>query len=279
MKIGTIDIGTNSMRLLTAQYKDGKIIDRKKYVNTTRIGQGVDSNGYISKEAIDRNIQALKEFKGICDEYKCDYICCMGTSALRDSKNSKEFVELAKKEANVDVEIIDEGSKGLFNLIGAKPAKVRVTKKPDSIDNAKKFLTDVLNSMNIKADINIKEENDVVNINLCGDKMGLVIGYRGETLDSLQYLVSLVINKNHENPYKRVVLDAENYRSKREETLVRVAQKAAYKVRKSKRPYKLEPMNPYERRIIHSALQEYNDINTYSEGEEPFRRIVISFKK
>lgn len=192
-------------------------------------------------------------------------------------KNALDELKLTKE--NVDVEIIDEGSKGLFNLIGAKPAKVRVTKKPDSIDNAKKFLTDVLNSMNIKADINIKEENDVVNINLCGDKMGLVIGYRGETLDSLQYLVSLVINKNHENPYKRVVLDAENYRSKREETLVRVAQKVAYKVRKSKRPYKLEPMNPYERRIIHSALQEYNDINTYSEGEEPFRRIVISFKK
>lgn len=192
-------------------------------------------------------------------------------------KNALDELKLTKE--NVDVEIIDEGSKGLFNLIGAKPAKVRVTKKPDSIDNAKKFLTDVLNSMNIKADINIKEENDVVNINLCGDKMGLVIGYRGETLDSLQYLVSLVINKNHENPYKRVVLDAENYRSKREETLVRVAQKAAYKVRKSKGPYKLEPMNPYERRIIHSALQEYNDINTYSEGEEPFRRIVISFKK
>ena len=192
-------------------------------------------------------------------------------------KNALDELKLTKE--NVDVEIIDEGSKGLFNLIGAKPAKVRVTKKPDSIDNAKKFLTDVLNSMNIKADINIKEENDVVNINLCGDKMGLVIGYRGETLDSLQYLVSLVINKNHENPYKRVVLDAENYRSKREETLVRVAQKAAYTVRKSKRPYKLEPMNPYERRIIHSALQEYNDINTYSEGEEPFRRIVISFKK
>lgn len=192
-------------------------------------------------------------------------------------KNALGELKLTKE--NVDVEIINEGSKGLFKLIGAKPAKVRVTKKPDSKDNAKKFLTDVLDSMNIKADINIKEENDVVNINLSGDKMGLVIGYRGETLDSLQYLVSLVINKNHDNPYKKVVLDAENYRSKREETLVRVAQKTAYKVRKSKRPYKLEPMNPYERRIIHSALQEYTDINTYSEGEEPFRRIVINFKK
>ena len=187
--------------------------------------------------------------------------------------------ELKLTKDKVDVEVIDEGSKGLFNLIGAKPAKVKVTAKPDSLDDAKTFLISVLNSMDINADIDIKEENDIIKINLKGPKMGLVIGYRGETLDSLQYLVSLVVNKNHENPYKRVVLDAENYRHKREETLIRVAQKTAYKVKKSGRPYKLEPMNPYERRIIHSALQEYTDINTYSEGEEPFRRIVISFKK
>ncbi len=187
--------------------------------------------------------------------------------------------ELKLTKDKVDVEVIDEGSKGLFNLIGTKPAKVRVTAKPDSLDDAKTFLVNVLNSMNINADIDIKEENDIININLKGHKMGLVIGYRGETLDSLQYLVSLVVNKNHENPYKKVVLDAENYRHKREETLINVAQKTAYKVKKSGRPYKLEPMNPYERRIIHSALQEYTDINTYSEGEEPFRRIIISLKK
>ncbi|WP_133015133.1 MULTISPECIES: RNA-binding cell elongation regulator Jag/EloR [Clostridia] len=187
--------------------------------------------------------------------------------------------ELKLTKDKVDVEVIDEGSKGLFNLIGAKPAKVKVTAKPDSLDDAKTFLVSVLNSMDINADIDIKEENDIIKINLKGPKMGLVIGYRGETLDSLQYLVSLVVNKNHENPYKRVVLDAENYRHKREETLIRVAQKTAYKVKKSGRPYKLEPMNPYERRIIHSALQEYTDINTYSEGEEPFRRIIISLKK
>ena len=187
--------------------------------------------------------------------------------------------ELKLTKDKVDVEVIDEGSKGLFNLIGTKPAKVRVTAKPDSLDDAKTFLVNVLNSMNINADIDIKEENDIININLRGPKMGLVIGYRGETLDSLQYLVSLVVNKNHENPYKKVVLDAENYRHKREETLIKLAQKTAYKVKKSGRPYKLEPMNPYERRIIHSALQEYTDINTYSEGEEPFRRIIISLKK
>ena len=188
-----------------------------------------------------------------------------------------KFLKLKKDK--VDVEVIDEGSKGLFNLIGTKPAKVKVTAKPDSLDDAKTFLVNVLNSMNINADIDIKEENDIININLKGSKMGLVIGYRGETLDSLQYLVSLVVNKNHENPYKKVVLDAENYRHKREETLIKVAQKTAYKVKKSGRPYKLEPMNPYERRVIHSALQEYTDINTYSEGEEPFRRIIISLKK
>ena len=187
--------------------------------------------------------------------------------------------ELKLTKDKVDVEIINEGSKGLFNLIGTKPAKIKVTKKPEPIDNAKEFLINVLSSMNIDAEIRINEENDVIKIDLSGPKMGLVIGYRGETLDSLQYLVSLVINKNHNNSYKRVVLDAENYRKKREETLIRVAQKSAYKVRKSQRPYKLEPMNPYERRVIHSALQEYTDINTHSEGEEPFRRIVISLKK
>lgn len=186
--------------------------------------------------------------------------------------------ELKLTKDKVDVEVIDEGSKGLFNLIGAKPAKVKVTAKPDSLDDAKTFLVSVLNSMDINADIDIKEENDIIKINLKGPKMGLVIGYRGETLDSLQYLVSLVVNKNHENPYKRVVLDAENYRHKREETLIRVAQKTAYKVKKSGRPYKLEPMNPYERRIIHASLQNDRYVTTYSEGEEPYRNVVITLK-
>lgn len=186
--------------------------------------------------------------------------------------------ELKLTKDKVDIEIIDEGSKGLFNLIGAKPAKIKVMTKQSSLDDAKAFLDKVLKSMNVGASIDINENDDCININLSGTKIGVVIGYRGETLDSLQYLVSLVVNKNHDNPYKRVVLDAENYRHKREETLIRVAQKTAYKVKKSGRPYKLEPMNPYERRIIHSALQEYTDINTHSEGEEPYRRIVISLK-
>ena len=133
--------------------------------------------------------------------------------------------------------------------------------------------------MEIKAEIRMKEEDDTLNINLIGPNMGLIIGYRGETLDSLQYLISLVVNKGHENPYKRVVLDTENYRAKREETLKRLAGKTAFKVRKFKKAIKLEPMNPYERRIIHAALQNDKSVYTYSEGEEPFRKIVIDFKR
>lgn len=194
--------------------------------------------------------------------------------ALKNALN-----ELNLTEDKVEYEVLDEGSKGLFNLIGSKPARIKVTVKKDPALEGKIFLTNVLNSMGVTADIEVKEENDTIFINLSGPKMGLVIGYRGETLDSLQYLVSLVVNKNHDVPYKKVVLDTENYRSKREKTLKRVAQKTAYKVKKTGRPYKLEPMNPYERRIIHSALQSYTDINTYSEGEEPFRRIVVSLKR
>lgn len=199
-------------------------------------------------------------------------------------KTVNEALKNALKELNltedkVEFEVLEEGSKGLFNLIGSKPAKIKVTVKRNPALEGKIFLTNVLSSMGVSADVEVNEDNDTIFINLSGAKMGLVIGYRGETLDSLQYLVSLVVNKNHEVPYKKVVLDTENYRSKREETLKRVAQKTAYKVKKTGRPYKLEPMNPYERRIIHSALQSYTDINTYSEGEEPFRRIVVSLKR
>ncbi|MGN1028686.1 MAG: RNA-binding cell elongation regulator Jag/EloR, partial [Bacilli bacterium] len=133
--------------------------------------------------------------------------------------------------------------------------------------------------MKVQAEIRIREENDIIHINLTGPKMGIIIGYRGETLDALQYLTSLVVNKDHNLPYKKVVLDTENYRKKREETLIRVAEKTAYKVKKIRRPYKLEPMNPYERRIIHSALQDNEYVYTFSEGEEPHRRVVIDIKK
>jgi spoIIIJ-associated protein len=192
---------------------------------------------------------------------------------------NKALIELNTEKNMVDVEILEYGSKGLFNVIGVKPAKIRVTSKYDYIKEAKDFITNILKCMEIEADIDVREENDTITINLSGERMGLIIGYRGETLDSIQYLVSLIVNKIHELPHKRVILDTENYRSKREETLKGLAIKTANKVKKARKLFKLEPMNPYERRVIHSALQEDAFINTYSEGDEPFRRVVVELKK
>ncbi|MBU3144574.1 RNA-binding cell elongation regulator Jag/EloR [Clostridium sp. CF012] len=189
------------------------------------------------------------------------------------------LLELKVTRDKVKVETLDEGSRGFLNIIGVKPAKIRVTVKRDGLYEAKKFLTEVLQSMSMKAEIELKDENNEIRIDLIGPNMGLLIGYRGETLDSLQYLVSLVVNKNHDEEYKRVILDTENYRAKREETLKRLASKIAYKVRVSGRVLKLEPMNPYERRIIHSTLQNDSYIYTFSEGEEPYRRVVVDLKK
>ena len=192
---------------------------------------------------------------------------------------NKALLELKTDEHMVDVDVLEQGSKGLFNVIGVKPAKVRVSLKYDYIEEARNFLANILKAMKIDAEINIEEDDDTLHINLNGKNIGLLIGYRGETLDSIQYLVSLVVNKVHELPHKRVILDTENYRSKREETLKGVAVKTANRVMKTKRSFKLEPMNPYERRIIHSALQANAFVVTHSEGEEPFRRVVIELKK
>ena len=192
---------------------------------------------------------------------------------------NKALLELKTDEHMVDVDVLEQGSKGLFNVIGVKPAKVRVSLKYDYIEEARNFLANILKAMKIDAEINIEEDDDTLHINLNGKNIGLLIGYRGETLDSIQYLVSLVVNKVHELPHKRVILDTENYRSKREETLKGVAIKTANRVMKTKRSFKLEPMDPYERRIIHSALQANAFVVTHSEGEEPFRRVVIELKK
>ena len=192
---------------------------------------------------------------------------------------NKALIELGTDKNMVNFEVLNPGSKGLFNVIGVKPAKIKVSKKYDYIEEAQIFIANILKCMEIEAKIEIKEENDILRINLSGEKMGVIIGYRGETLDSIQYLVSLVVNKVHELPHKKVILDTENYRSKREETLKGVAIKTANKVKKTCKVFKLEPMNPYERRIIHAALQEDTFVNTYSEGDEPFRRVVIELKK
>lgn len=191
-------------------------------------------------------------------------------------KTIEEAINHGLKELNtskdkVEIKVIDEGSKGFLNFIGTRPARIEMKLKKDYEKEVRDFLESILKSMNVEANINIKEKKDVIKIDLSGSDMGIIIGYRGETLDSLQYLVSLVINKDQSCDYKRVILDTENYRDKREETLKKLARRLGHKVRETGRPVKLEPMNPYERRIIHSELQNNNYVETYSEGEEPFR--------
>ena len=132
--------------------------------------------------------------------------------------------------------------------------------------------------MTVVVDVKYDENDNSMNVDLSGDDMGVLIGKRGQTLDSLQYLVSLVVNKNTEN-YIRVKVDTENYRQRRKETLENLAKNISYKVKRTKRPVSLEPMNPYERRIIHSALQNDKYVTTHSEGDEPFRHVVVVLKK
>ena len=179
----------------------------------------------------------------------------------------------------LEYEVIEEGKSGLLG-IGAKPAVIKVRVKSSVEDKAKDFLKDVFAAMNLTVVVDVKynEDESTMDVDLSGDEMGILIGKRGQTLDSLQYLVSLVVNKDTEN-YIRVKVDTENYRKRRKDTLENLAKNISYKVKRTKRPVSLEPMNPYERRIIHSALQNDRYVTTYSEGDEPFRHVVVVLKK
>lgn len=183
---------------------------------------------------------------------------------------------------NLEYTVLEEGSSGFLG-IGSKPAVIKAAARIEEVsmeDMAKNFLNDVFKAMNMTVVVDVKydEAEKSMNIDLSGDEMGVLIGKRGQTLDSLQYLVSLVVNKGSEE-YVRVKVDTENYRQRRKETLENLAKNIAYKVKRTKRSVSLEPMNPYERRIIHSVLQNDKYVTTYSEGEEPFRRVVVTVRK
>ena len=189
-------------------------------------------------------------------------------------------VMLKTASENLEYEVIDKGSNGLFGIFNSKPVKILVNKKASITDKVEKFLSDIFATMKIevKTEISVDEEKNTMDINLVGDDMGALIGKRGQTLDSLQYLASLVVNKESDK-YFRVKLDTENYRERRKATLESLAKNIAYKVKRIRRAVSLEPMNPYERRIIHSALQNDKYVITKSEGEEPFRHVVVLLKK
>ena len=182
----------------------------------------------------------------------------------------------------LEYEVVEEGSSGFLGF-NAKPYVIQARVKEEKLsveDEAKKFLNEVFAAMNMAVVIDVKydENQNNLDIDLSGDEMGVLIGKRGQTLDSLQYLVSLVVNKGT-NEYIRVKLDTENYRKRRKDTLENLAKNIAFKVKRTKRSVSLEPMNPYERRIIHSALQNDRYVTTHSEGEEPFRRVIVTLKK
>lgn len=193
-------------------------------------------------------------------------------------------IEIGVTSANLEYEILDKGSAGFLG-IGAKPAIIKAKKadKPENektiVDKTDDYLESLFKAMNIETEVTIDfDENNNMNINLEGPEMGILIGKRGQTLDALQYLISLYVNKESE-AYIRVKLDTENYRARRKDTLENLAKNIAFKVKRSRRSITLEPMNPYERRIIHSALQNDKYVATRSEGEEPYRKVVVYLKK
>ena len=206
-----------------------------------------------------------------------------------------EFVEFSAKTVNdaiieacqkftvasdkLEYEVLEEGSSGFLG-IGSKPAVIRARVKSSVADTAKEFLNSVFEAMNmiVVSDVKYDEDERTMDIELSGDEMGVLIGKRGQTLDSLQYLVSLVVNKDTED-YIRVKVDTENYRPRRKETLENLAKNISFKVKRTKRAVSLEPMNPYERRIIHSALQNDKYVTTHSEGNDPYRHVVVTIKR
>lgn len=203
------------------------------------------------------------------------------------------LVELNTAEDCVNYEVLETPSKGFLGLIGSKPAKIRVTLKEveaDSevisikqtskpLDTAILFLEDIFRGMNMKVDIEVKETLDGIVLDLHGEDLGILIGKHGQTLDALQYLTNLAANRDMSEEKVRISIDVENYRKRREETLYRLAMRLADKVKRTGDKITLEPMSRHERKVIHMALQDERRILTYSDGEEPFRKVVIALKR
>lgn len=196
-----------------------------------------------------------------------------------DAAITEALIKLGTTSDKIEYEVLEKGSAGFLG-IARKDAVIKVCKKYSIEDNIKEFLGKIFDAMNLKVDILIEKEDEdsTVSVELKGDEMGVLIGKRGQTLDSLQYLTNLAVNKQSES-YVKVKIDTEDYRKRRRETLENLAKNIAYKVKRTKRPVSLEPMNPFERRVIHSALQNDKFVATHSEGEEPYRHVVVMLKK
>ena len=196
-----------------------------------------------------------------------------------DDAITQATVQLGITSDQLEYEVLDKGSTGFLG-IGSKNAVIKARKKFSIDENVVEFLSSIFDAMKMEVEIlvAVNEEEHIIEVELKGDDMGILIGKRGQTLDSLQYLTNLAINK-HSDEYYKVKIDTEDYRKRRKETLENLAKNIAYKVKRTKRPVSLEPMNPFERRIIHSALQNDRYATTHSEGDEPYRHVVVTIKK
>lgn len=196
-----------------------------------------------------------------------------------DDAITEALIQLGITSEQLEYEVIEKGSAGFLG-INSKKAIIKARKKETLEDKVRSFLDEMFRAMNMEVVVNLTYDEDSKNmdIELKGTDMGILIGKRGQTLDAIQYLVSIVANKDTEE-YIHVKLDTENYRKRRRETIENLAKNLAYKVKRTKKAVTLEPMNAYERRIIHSALQSDKYVSTYSEGEEPYRHVVVALKK
>lgn len=196
-----------------------------------------------------------------------------------EKSNTKDaFAQDDKKREPVNNDVLKEEKKNIKNKDTSSIDVILADKVPYPEENiAVPFLKDVTEKMGLDLEFTPYKANDYLFIDISGKDTGTIIGKRGQTLDSIQYLTNLVLNKNEEE-YQRVILDAENYRSKREKTLEQLAHRLAGKVMRTGRTQKLEPMNPYERKIIHTALQDDSRVTTRSEGKDPYRRVIVELK-
>jgi len=185
--------------------------------------------------------------------------------------------QLGTRRDNLDIEVLEQGEKGFLGIIGSKEARIRATVKLKISDVAQNYVEGLIEKMGIKATVTSRLEDTLLIVELAGDNMGLIIGKHGETLDSIRYLLSLYVNRISETKLK-VILNTEDYLRKREETLTRLADNLADKVVSTKKRVVIEPMNSYERKTIHTALQNDKYVTTHSEGNEPYRRVVIELK-
>lgn len=237
----------------------------------------MDYKEFSGKTVDDAITEACQEFTVTSDRLDYEVI----------DKGSSGFLGLGTKPALIKARILDENSKKEESSAAKESVSEKKEDKKESAapavkaetaNDPKEFLDKVFKAMELDVNVKVEQIGNDMNIELSGDEMGVLIGKRGQTLDSLQYLTSLVVNKGS-NEYIRVKVDTENYRKRRKDTLENLAKNLAYKVKRTKRPVTLEPMNPYERRVIHSALQNDKYVSTHSEGEEPFRRVVITLNK